>query len=126
MADLIELQTQISTLQKQAAELKARDFQSTVKEIQSTMSLFGITIKDIQAPVRKQRKSKGLVSADKKVKDASKASKSANKPVEAKYSGPEGQTWSGRGLSPKWMAALVAQGAKREDFLIQKSPVEGQ
>jgi DNA-binding protein H-NS len=121
MANLSELQAQINTLQKQAAELKARDFQSTVKEIQSTMSLFGITIKDLQAPIRKQRKSKGGVTADKKVKDSSKVSKSANKPVEAKYSGPEGQTWSGRGLSPKWLAALVAQGAKREDFLIQKN-----
>ena len=125
MTNLSELQAQIITLQKQAAELKARDFKSTIKDIQSTMNLFGITIKDLQAPVRKQRKSKGGVTADKKVKDPSKVSKSANKPVEAKYSGPEGQTWSGRGLSPKWLAALVAQGAKREDYLIEKNQAEG-
>lgn len=123
MAGLIELQTQISMLQKQAAELKARDFLGTVKEIQSKMSLFGITIKDLQASARKQRKSTNAITVGKKVKGSSKVSKSANKPVKAKYSGPEGQTWSGRGLSPKWLTTLVAQGAKREDFLIQMNSV---
>ena len=117
MSNLIELQSQITTLQKQAAELKARDFDSTVIEIRETMQLFGITIKDIQAPQRKPKKTKEGTTAVKKVK---LASKSVSKPVEAKYRGPEGQTWSGRGLSPKWLAALIEQGAMREDFLIQK------
>lgn len=40
------------------------------------------------------------------------------KPVEAKYRGPKGETWTGRGRTPGWLAALEAAGQKRESFLI--------
>ena len=40
-------------------------------------------------------------------------------PVLAKYRGPNGESWSGRGLMPKWMSALVVQGKTKEDFAIQ-------
>ena len=39
--------------------------------------------------------------------------------VAAKYRHPEtGQTWSGRGILPKWMTEEIAKGRKREDFAI--------
>ena len=40
--------------------------------------------------------------------------------VAAKYRNPADprQTWSGRGLPPRWMAELIDKGSKREDFLI--------
>ena len=124
MDNLVDLQAQINILLKQASELKARDFSSTVKEIQESMSLYGITIKDLQAPLRKQKKSKVDTTAEQKVKVLTKSSKLVGKPVEAKYIGPDNQTWSGRGLSPKWLVTLTANGAKREDYLIQKAPAE--
>ena len=37
----------------------------------------------------------------------------------AKYRGPNGEEWSGRGRTPKWVAALEAEGRGREEFLIQ-------
>ena len=37
----------------------------------------------------------------------------------AKYRGPNGEEWSGRGRTPKWMAVLEAEGRAREEFLIQ-------
>ncbi len=37
----------------------------------------------------------------------------------AKYRGPDGEEWSGRGRTPKWLAALEAEGRGREEFLIQ-------
>ena len=37
----------------------------------------------------------------------------------AKHRGPNGEEWSGRGRTPKWFAALEAEGRKREEFLIQ-------
>lgn len=124
MNELAELQKQIKTLQSEAAVIKARDFTVTVKEIQMTMQIFGITAKDLQAVQRKPRKAKDTAAVENKGKSPSSKIKSPSKPVVAKYIGPEGQTWSGRGLSPKWMAALVAHGAAREDFLIQKHPVQ--
>ena len=36
-----------------------------------------------------------------------------------KYRGPNGETWAGRGLAPRWMTALEKKGKKRESFLIQ-------
>ena len=37
----------------------------------------------------------------------------------AKYRGPSGEEWSGRGRMPNWLAALEAEGRGREKFLIQ-------
>jgi DNA-binding protein H-NS len=44
----------------------------------------------------------------------------ARGPVAAKYRNPANptETWSGRGLPPRWMAAQIKSGKKREDFLI--------
>ena len=41
--------------------------------------------------------------------------------VPAKYRGPAGETWAGRGAMPRWMAAEVKAGKKKEDFLIDGS-----
>lgn len=38
--------------------------------------------------------------------------------VPAKYRGPAGETWSGRGKQPRWLAALVAEGRTPAEFLI--------
>jgi DNA-binding protein H-NS len=41
--------------------------------------------------------------------------------VKAKYLGPKGETWAGRGAMPRWMrAAMKATGKKREAFLIKR------
>lgn len=45
--------------------------------------------------------------------------KDSRKRARAKYRNPHsGETWSGRGRLPRWMVALIEQGAKREDFRI--------
>ena len=40
--------------------------------------------------------------------------------VAPKYRGPGGETWSGRGLRPRWLAAAIKSGRKLDDFLIAK------
>jgi len=37
----------------------------------------------------------------------------------AKYRGPAGEEWSGRGPSPRWMKPFLAKGKTKEDFLIK-------
>jgi DNA-binding protein H-NS len=44
--------------------------------------------------------------------------------VAAKYRGPGGETWAGRGATPSWMKEAVKIGKSREDFLIDKSGAE--
>lgn len=120
MSSLIDIQSQIEKLQKQATELRAREFDKTVQEIRAKMLAFGITVKDLQ--LAKLRVTKGKAKAKAKVAKPVKrktVNKKSGQPVAAKYSGPNGETWSGRGLMPRWMSTLVAQGRKREEFIIK-------
>ena len=50
---------------------------------------------------------------------AAKRHAAKGKKVAPKYRGPRGETWSGRGLAPRWLAELEAKGKKRESFLIK-------
>jgi DNA-binding protein H-NS len=40
--------------------------------------------------------------------------------VPPKYRGPGGETWAGRGATPRWLVALLKQGHKIEEFAINK------
>lgn len=119
MSNLIELQSQIEKLQKQAADLKAKEFSSTVAEIRAKMQAFGITVKDLGAGKSGGKgKSAKVAKAAKTGAVKTRKSKAAGVPVAPKFRGPNGETWSGRGLSPKWLSTLIAQGQKKEDFAI--------
>lgn len=39
-------------------------------------------------------------------------------PVQAKYRGPNGEEWSGRGMTPSWMNNMIAQGRAKEEFAV--------
>ncbi len=41
-----------------------------------------------------------------------------SKSIAPKFRGPNGETWSGRGIPPKWLTALEATGRNREEFRI--------
>ena len=121
MSNLIDIQSQIEKLQKQASDIKTREFGKTVQEILAKMHAFGITVKDLQPGQR--RGTKGKLS----VKIAKAATTGKRKPVAgksgqvvaAKYRGPNGEVWSGRGLPPRWLATLIATGRTKEDFAIK-------
>ncbi len=120
MSNLIEIQSQIEKLQKQATEIKAREFDKTVQDILAKMQAFGITLKDLQPGKARAGKTKGKIA--KAVKSAPKAAKRSEKSgpaVAAKYRGPNGEAWSGRGLTPRWLSALMAEGKTKEEFAIQ-------
>lgn len=121
MSNLIEIQSQIEKLQKQAQDIRSKEFASTVQDILAKMQAFGITVKDLQTTKAgkpgKAGRGKGKVTTEKQVKVAKSAKKPSN-PVAAKFRGPNGETWSGRGLTPKWLAALVAQGRAKDEFAI--------
>jgi DNA-binding protein H-NS len=117
MSNLIDIQSQIEKLQKQADEIKAKEFNGTVQDILVKMQAFGITLKDLQnaKPTKATKAGRGKNNvATKPVK----ANKKAGTPVAAKYRGPNGEAWSGRGLTPKWLTALIAQGQTKESFAV--------
>lgn len=122
MNNLVEIQSQIEKLQKQASQIKAKEFDKTVVEIRQKMEAFGITVKDLQPA--KSGKTAAVPTVKKRTGAASGAKKGSTTPVAAKYRGAEGQTWSGRGLTPRWMTTLIEQGKKKEDFLIATPPAD--
>ena len=55
------------------------------------------------------------------------SSESARRPVAPKYRNPEtGDTWTGRGLKPKWVEASLAAGKSLGELLIPASGAESQ
>ncbi len=118
MGNLLDIQMQIEKLQKQASEIKDREFDKTVQDIREKMKAFGITVKDLQAVAPAGRKGRGKASVAAKPKVTGAKKKAAGAVVAAKYRGPNGETWSGRGLTPRWLSAWMAQGKTKQDFAI--------
>lgn len=116
MNNLVDIQNQIQKLQKQASEIKSREFDKTVQDIRAKMAAFGITVKDLQAATPGGRKGRGKARVAVQPKAA--GSKKTGAVVAAKFRGPNGEAWSGRGLTPRWLSALVAQGKTKEEFAI--------
>jgi len=124
MSSLIDIQSQIEKLQKQANDIKTREFGKTVQEILAKMHAFGITVKDLQPGQRRGAKGKLSFTTAKtattgKRKPAAGKSGTSGQVVAAKYRGPNGEVWSGRGLPPRWLATLIATGRTKEDFAIK-------
>ena len=122
MNDLVDIQSQIEKLQKQAQQIRSKEFAKTVQDIKKKMNAFGITVKDLQPTGlnRSAKASKKSASSNGAAQKKRKANATApgNK-VAAKYRGADGQTWSGRGLMPRWLKALVTDGHSREEFLVK-------
>ena len=116
MSNLIDIQTQIEKLQRQANDIKAKEFDRTVRDIVAQMQAFGITVKDLQSATTRGGKPRAKGASRRQVKSAGRKAQAS---VPPKYRGPAGETWSGRGLMPRWLAALVAPGEPKEAFLIE-------
>ena len=102
MSSLIDIQNQIAELQAKAQEIKTREFNEKITMIKETMLAYGISVEDLQGKPAKVGKMK------------------STSPAPAKYTGPNGESWSGRGLMPRWLATLVNDGHSREEYLIAK------
>jgi DNA-binding protein H-NS len=95
-----ELLAQRETLEKQIEETKAKELAEVIADIRQKMTDYGITSADLGAARVKYGKAPMRPRAG----------------VAPKYRDPDsGNTWSGRGKPPKWIA-----GQDRGSFLIEK------
>ena len=101
MANYKELLAQREALDKQIEELRQAELRSAIEQVRQLIAEWRLTAEDC-----------GFKSV------AASGVKKAKSVVAAKYRGPNGETWSGRGRAPKWLEALEAQGRKRAEFLI--------
>lgn len=97
MATYIELKAQGEALLKQAEAARRAEIASVVAEIQGRMKEYGIALEDLKSGAKKARTA-----------------------VAAKYrNSATGESWSGRGRAPKWLAEELAKGRSKEAFLIK-------
>ena len=118
MTSLIDIQSQIEALQKQAQEIKANEFQNTLQEISAKMQAFGITVRDLLMANPALGSGAGRPKGKSTTPKVPKVGRKSLNPVAAKYRGPNGEAWSGRGLTPRWLASLLEQGASKESFAV--------
>jgi DNA-binding protein H-NS len=121
MNELVKLRQQIADMEKQAAELQRKSRPAVLAQLREQMSAYGITAEELSRPAAKARPK----APPAKPASTAKGKKSVVSSP-AKYRGPEGQQWTGKGTAPKWLNDLVAAGKTREDFLInQTAPASG-
>ncbi len=110
-----KIEKEILKLQKQAENLQAKRRGPVITSIIRSMREYDITPEDITAAYSK--KTARTVAR----KPSAPSGTPAKRTVPAKYRHPDtGETWTGRGKAPRWLAAAQAAGKSRDDFLINK------
>lgn len=105
IAQKAALEKEQAELEKQIAETLRAERSGVINQIKSLMAEHGITVADL--------------STGKPGRPAAGTSPAAGRKVAAKYRDPaSGQSWSGRGLQPKWLKAALSGGKKLEDFAL--------
>ena len=101
--NLSELLSQKAELEKQIAEMQRNERADAIAQVRTLMAQYGLSVADIAA-----KASGPKISGPK-----------AGAKVAAKYRNPAtGDTWSGRGLKPKWLQSALAAGRSVADFAI--------
>lgn len=114
MNELVKLRQQIAEMEKQASELQKKNRPAVLAELREHMAAYGITAEELSRPAAKAPKlRKSLANSVSPTKNKKPAV-----PSPAKYRGPQGLTWTGRGTAPKWLNDLLVDGKTRDDFLI--------
>ena len=104
-----KIEKEIARLQRQAQTLQLKQRTPVISSIIRSMREYDITPEEITNAFNK-----------KSVKSATPASgTSPKKRVAPKFRHPEtGETWTGRGKTPRWISVAEAQGKNRGEFLI--------
>lgn len=101
MATLQELLSQKEALEREIEQTKKRDRAEAIAKVRALMSEYGLSLADLSN------------------KAAPAARQGARAKVPAKYrDAATGDSWSGRGLQPKWLKAALAAGRKIDDFKV--------
>lgn len=98
MSSYKELKAQAEEILRQAELQRKAEIPSAVAEILAKMREFDISVDDLRRALKRVP-----------------MTRSATRPT---YKDPKsGETWSGRGRMPKWLAAQLAKGKRKEDFV---------
>jgi DNA-binding protein H-NS len=99
---LQELLAQKEALDREIERTQHQERAAAIEQVRALMAQYGLSLSDLS--LREAPKSKGAKTGRK---------------VAAKYRNEStGETWSGRGLQPKWLKAALASGKKLSDFAV--------
>lgn len=102
MASLQDLLDRKAALEKEIEATRKQERADAISKVRSLMSQYGLTVSDLSA------------------KGTPKPSGGKGGKVAVKYRNTAtGDTWSGRGLQPKWLKAALAAGRKVEEFAVK-------
>tara|TARA_R110000868_G_scaffold587_3_gene4235 strand:+ start:1043 stop:1360 length:318 start_codon:yes stop_codon:yes gene_type:complete len=101
-----ELLAQKAELEHQIAEQTRSERASAISQIKTLMSTYGLAPGDI------------VTDSEKVASSTARRKSTPRGPVAPKYRSDTGDTWSGRGLKPRWLTAAMAGGARLEQFAI--------
>lgn len=108
---LAKIEAQIKKLEQKRDHLKVAGRAERLKIIVQTMRENSISPEEIHAAYRP--------AGPAKARAADAAVRKQRPPVQPKYRHPQtGETWSGRGKPPRWLAAEERGGARRDQFAI--------
>lgn len=99
MPKLTELLAQRAQLEQQIADAQREERSAAIAQIKALMAEHGLTAADLTSRGPKKGSSGGKVAA-----------KYVNKAT--------GDSWSGRGLQPRWLKAALSAGKKLSDFAV--------
>ncbi len=105
IAQRAALEKQTADLEKQIADTLKAERSNVINQIKTLMADHGITTADLGSKVGRPPKAAATGAPTRK--------------VAAKFRDPStGETWSGRGLKPKWLTAALESGRKIEEFTL--------
>src|SRR6201996_6839789 len=102
MSSLQELLAQKAEIDRQISDARRRERSEAVSKVRALMAEHGLTAADLVAKAAGPR-----------------TGSTSGRKVAAKYRDPStGQTWTGRGLKPKWLSAALESGKQLTDFAV--------
>jgi DNA-binding protein H-NS len=125
MATYSELVQQITDLQKQAERQRKEEYSSVIKTIKKQIAEYGISAEELGfsagKPAAKRGRKAGVKAAKAGRKPRTKRSNAGVKVAPKYRDAATGNTWTGRGKMPRWLADATASGRTLESFLIPAS-----
>ncbi len=103
MSTLEDLLAQKAEIERRINETKRNERQSAIGKVRALMAEYGISVDDLG----------GKMSGNGRKKAGTTGRKAA-----VKYRDAAGNTWSGRGLQPRWLREALSTGKSLKDFAV--------
>lgn len=122
---LAQIDAEIAKLQQQRAAVMAQEVEGVVARIKDAIAHYNLKVEDIFGAEPAVKGSAPKVTATRPNASAPRASNSRKGPakgtkVAVKYRDGSGNSWTGRGSTPRWVRDALVQGATLDSFLVAR------